>query len=234
MKNYILLILFATGFIAGCDNREDFFITNSMAPTIGIAKGDKVYSFLADSIKVTNPSQQYYPIEIRLGSKTSEINSLTYRISKGKGHLELREQKVLSNNLPSEYSAITVKYIPESLGEHELTFTAKNRFGAKSDLITDILFFKNLPPAAVFEIHKVDSGTKLEYLFDASKSSAGDAKFGGYLKKYIFKVNDQEYELKSDKFSYIFPTSGEYSIGLKVIDGDGESNEIMKTIKIEE
>lgn len=228
----ILVFIIAANILVGCDKREKYFEENSIPPTIGLVKNNEVFSKFSDSVKVIQSEQQFYPIEIKLSTQNSEINSLQFRVTKGKGHLEYRENKVVGNALPAEYATLIVKYIPETLGEHKITFIATNRFGVKSELNTTVLFFVNFPPKAALEIFELDVDGR-EYMLDATDSSSGDAKFGGYIKKYIFTINDQSYELNSPKMNYIFPKAGDYEVKLKVIDGDGVENETVKTVKVE-
>ncbi|PYF68431.1 PKD domain-containing protein [Pedobacter nutrimenti] len=232
MKRSFFIILIATGIVAGCDKREDYFVKNALPPDIGIQRGDQLFLNLSDSVKVIRADQKYYPIELKLGSVNSEINSLTYQITQGKGEIEYREKPISGNSLPSEYNTVIVKYIPESLGQHQIQFTATNRFGAKQILNTRILFFNNIPPIAALKIDPTDNPK--EFIINGEGSTSGDAKFGGYLVKYAIKVNDQEFILKSPKMHYIFPQSGEYTITLKVYDNDGASNEVQQKLIVKE
>lgn len=227
-----LVFIFAANLLVGCDKREKYFKENSIPPTIGLVKNNEIFSNISDSVKVVQSEQQFYPMEIKLSTQNSEINSLQFRVIKGKGHLEYRERKVLGNALPAEYSSLVLKYVPETLGEHKITFVATNRFGVKSEMNTTVLFFENFPPKATLEILEVDVDGR-EYMLDGSDSKSGDAKFGGFIKKYIFAIDGNNYELNSPKMNYIFPKKGDYQIKLKVIDGDGVEDETVKTFKVD-
>lgn len=97
----------------------------------------------------------------------------------------------------------------------------------------DIEVINNYRPVAVLELTQTGEFSPYQVMIDASKSHDPDARWGGALIQYEYSLTGF-YTTTSPQpvLQYIYPEPGQYQVGLRVQDNDGEWSE-QKIIQIE-
>ncbi|MGF7083022.1 PKD domain-containing protein [Mucilaginibacter sp. UYCu711] len=233
MKKAILILSIAAALITGgCDNRVDVFANIDTPPVMTFQKESKTLNILSDSIK-KKEGVNYYPLVLNINAPTSQVSNLTYEINGQNGHFIYRSFTIKDGKLPTDYQNLNLNFFPDSLGISDIIFTATNRFGKLSSAHAKICYFDNLPPKSVMNITRTTNKDAYEYQIDGSSSFDGDAKFGGYLKGFCFALDNQVIVTQHSSIKYIFPTAGQYTIGLTVTDSNNATHSITQTITVQ-
>ena len=110
---------------------------------------------------------------------------------------------------------------------------ATDSFSKSASVNMNFTVFTNLLPVAVFAVNQITGGlSPYEVQIDASASYDRDSKWGGKIVAYNYKINTN-YNVTSELSSirYIFDTSGQKKITVRVQDNSGDWSE-EKTIYI--
>jgi len=223
-----IFFLLLIGLLHSCSDRYEYFEKINEPPSLFILKKNRATVELTDSLKTS--IQAYYPIKLILTDSTSEIASLKYKINSGQGKMYYKDQEVINANLNTHNQNISLKWVPASLGTHEIDFIATDRFKKEKKATIKLFCFDNLPPVPLLKIYPLQKESELEYLIDASESYDQDKNFGGHITSYRFKINKAIIDTSSPLVKYIFPYPGSYLISLLVKDDQGNYAEIKETI----
>jgi hypothetical protein len=209
---------------ASCD--EDLYVN---APPVFLVNG---LNHLEDTIKITQNS--FYEFEFTIEDVEDErelrVNDLTEGL--------LRYRGKIINDIPVDITLVRVGYMEfQALQPGLATFSLEVR--ASDNLISsvDIRMFvmENLAPVPHLQLVQTDQLGPYQVKLDASKSQDADHRWGGQIMKWEFTIADF-YTTTIDQpvIHYVFPEPGTYSVGLRVLDNDGEwSEKLIKDIEVE-
>ena len=232
--SYILLFLFALACIS-CDNRWVFKDAN-IPPELGLKllngqfideNGNLVIS-LSDTLKLnTKTENETYTFDMKyFDENLVEIN---YEVTKGDGTLVQKNiAQPIEGQIDISEEEITLEYVPNELGEHEITFVATDIFGEKSASVTVFLFFfDNWEPVGDLQISFQGKTDPRHYLFDAGNSVDQDAAYGGGIVQYKYLINEYELLTTVPSINYIFQADGTFNVSLQVLDNDNVWSEVI-------
>ena len=207
MKTINIIYLFILVLLSACDKRKDFYEGMNVAPVIEMRKqGTGAFvTGLNDSIKKMFPN---YNLELKIVDVETLIlnNSLTTSSDKF----------VVTNNI-GLFTPDTTK-----LGIHSIVFTTTDKYNLTTTAMATFTVFDNIPPVALFTTTHTAVYDPLQYNIDASASFDGDAKFGGQIVKYQFTINTSYVVTTTfNNINYIFPSTGNYTISVRVQDNNG-------------
>ncbi len=201
----VLLSLYA------CDTREDYWKDESQKPFLNVkhTTEDSVYyrETIEDSAKINYKYVVDYYLEDDNNIK------LSTKIETGSASLEIdsvRRELII---------------IPEKPGILTAQFIATDIYFNKKIIDISLECFSNLSPVADLTITVADEDKK-EIILNGSGSYDKDKKYGGYIKKYRFLINN-EY-ITETEFSSVrrhLPAAGTYNIALQVMDSDNKWSE---------
>lgn len=208
MRNITLCgILFVGVLISSCDKRKDFYASLNLAPKIEMRKqGAHAFkSELNDSIKKMFPDF-YMDLNV-IDEQPLPLNFL----------LSGADKFTLTNGV-GKYTPDTTK-----LGSHKIVFVATDNYNVTTTSTATFEVFNNLPPVSACSTLKLAIHDPLEYNIDASLSYDRDAKFGGSIIEYEFIINTT-YKVNTafNNINYIFPSSGNYTVVVRVKDNNNE------------
>lgn len=220
MKNIIVLVCsFFILVITSCDKRKDFYQGMNVAPVIEMRKqGTPAFvAGLNDSIKKKFPD--YY-----LDLKVTDEQKLLLNYSL----MTATDKFILTNSVSGKFTPDTTK-----LGAHSIVFTSTDSYNLTTTAVATFTVFDNLPPVALFTATKQAIYNSLQYNIDASSSFDGDAKFGGQIVQYQFTINTSYVVTTAfNNINYIFPSTGSYTINVKVKDNNGVWSAIKQMVLI--
>jgi len=200
-----VLFFLAVFLIIGCDNSEDFFLYQDSSPRVLIKReADTVFTTeLNDSFKL---SSHIYRVNVNYFSdqKISIVTTTNFKSD---------SVKVYNNNLAFVYF--------NNEGISQISFSASDCYNKKGIANLTVVTFKNLPPVAEVTVIKTAIHSPLEIEIDASASYDLDARFGGSIVEYEYKLNDLTQVSSHSTFPYIFGVSGQKQISVRVKDNDG-------------
>lgn len=225
MRAYIRIIfLFISIVFIRCGQTREFLEDLNEAPQINFG-GNHPEPILKDSIKLSAlASQRKYHISLRITDRNNNIAEVRYDQLVGSGKLLQQEVEIISNNVSfrKDSALLEFDYYPEHLGLHQFSITVTDNFGLSSKAVLELTAFDNLLPAAFFTARKLGQRSRYEWEFDASESFDRDEKYGGAVREYEFSVLGKVYNLLSPEIRIIFPSTGIYSVGVRVKDNDNK------------
>lgn len=182
-----------------CTDYSDYFQSVNKDPLLSINSMPELY----DTLKIGHKNQY------NLSVVDEEIITISFT--------QTEYDSISINN-----SVLTV--FAKSEGDNKITLSAMDSFNKEATAIMYLHTYVNLPPVAVLEISEnAYGGVKL----DASKSYDKDYKYGGMIVRYYYNINGYLVEDNLSSINYIFESTGNKLIKLKVKDNEGRfSNEV--------
>jgi hypothetical protein len=224
-KLFIGIICSVTAILA-CDSSIDLFKSKNENISFEFRTDDGLYNYdlhkkYIDSVKIDQSRTTYLTVQ----DDMKELSAV-FEFDKGESNVMFTFDKdtVMPNNVYTITTntrmgiGITGKLPGEVLGV--LRFT--DYYGESLSLLFSLFVFDNLYPTCKMDIKEVKELSEYEYLIDLSKSFDADAKFGGNIISYEYKINNY-YFLVTEKSAiyHIFPAAGTYDIKCRVKDNDG-------------
>jgi len=232
--SYIVLSFFALACIS-CDNRWAFKGEN-LPPELGLKllngeftdeEGNLLIS-LSDTLKLNAKTEnETYTFDMKyFDENLVEIN---YEILKGDGELvQSNTTQAIAGQIDISNEEITLEYVPNELGEHEISFVATDIFGEQSASVTVFLFFfDNWAPIGDLQVSYQGKTDPRHYLLDAGNSIDQDAAYGGDIVQYKYLINDYELLTTVPSINYIFQSEGTFNVSLQVLDNDNVWSEAV-------
>src|ERR1035437_5459975 len=217
MKNKIYIVCgFIIFTITSCDKRKDFYQKLNDAPKIEMRKqGASTFATgLNDSIKKMFPD---YQLELKVTDE--EKLTLNYSL------ITASDKLILTNTIGKFTPDIT------KLGTDAIVFTVADSYKVTTTATATFVVFDNLPPVALFTTTHTAVYDPLQYNIDASASYDGDVKYGGQIVKYQFTINTSYVVTTAfNNINYIFPSSGNYTISVRVEDNNGVCSALKQII----
>jgi hypothetical protein len=196
-----------------CSRRSDFYLNKNTEPVLYSKFSHSTESYYYDTLKYRNEKSIFhFGIDDEAGTATLTANS-----SKRSDVIEITNNETLT---------ITVKETGDAL----ITCEAVNVFEKKMEFKIYMHTFINLPPITIADVRAIPTGlSAFEIEIDASKSYDLDAKFGGGIVKYNYKINNNyDVETTLSKIRYIFDSGGQKRILVRVQDNDGVWSEFVE------
>lgn len=204
MKKILFASLFLLPLIS-CDNRNEYFDNLNKTPEIKIRKSGTQSSFetiLSDSIKLKNPN---YTIEYSIKDEEKLSASVSYILGGGSSSLNALLNQVL--------------LIPAYTNVNKISFVVKDGFDKISEANLNLTVFENLEPVALAVVTNTKINSPYEVNISAKTSYDKDAKYGGKIISYEFKIGSTYInETSLNNINYIFNQPGNYQISLRVKD----------------
>lgn len=232
--NQILYIIFFAALLSGCDDRYQILEEFNSAPSIRLvaqtpgknAVLDKNGDIISDSVKMSG-SGNYYPFTVVVDDPDRNIGDVYYVAESGSGDLIVYTDTVSENAvIPLIDYSMTLKFKPTTEGQVKLLFHVTDRQHLSDTATLTLTTFKNLPPIGSLNPSYVGESSPYEYNIDASGSYDADHDFGGYIKEYIYNIDNEVIKTTRKSIKYIFPSPGTYNVQLQVKDND----DVLSTI----
>lgn len=207
MKNALIIsgILFL---FSSCDTRKDFYESINQAPLVEVRKYSSNAIFTTDYSDSIKKGFSNYVLEIRTADEE---------------HLPV----IFSSDISTDQSTIpsnkvSITFDDMFLGIHTVTLKMTDSFKKEGMAVGLFTVFDNILPEVLFTITLTGIHDPLEYNIDASASFDGDKKYGGEINQYEFMINNS-YKVTTplNNINYIFPSSGLYTISVRVRDNNG-------------
>lgn len=227
MKRVILLGLAAMVFYS-CEKRGDYFFGKSENPIIEVSGENNLWSVnsefkttIKDSLKLSEDYCISYSFSDFTSLKGIKIKKPTFG-------------KVFYENVEIYYDVFfpvsdngKLIYKANTEGVEALYLTAQNVYELISDAKIELEIFENIKPTVKLEIVSLNNLSQYEYLFDATGSFDGDAKFGGTIEYFVYKIDSLEEIYPSGDYKKIFNGSGDHSIQVYCVDNNGVLSEYI-------
>ncbi len=216
-----LIVLFTS-----CDNREFNDINN--APSLTINHNGEELESLSARVKISLKSGiPYLSIRLTMNDENGNISNLSFTVDgdvivKKDGNETSSIIDIAGNN-----GYVDIEIYPQSSGNHVLNFVLEDSFGEASSVNLNLEAFINDLPIAHYEANRVQLDDPRHYVIDASESYDQDASLGGGLVEYEYTIEgiviSQGSETSEpDKLDWIFGSSGNKEVRVRVKDSDGE------------
>jgi hypothetical protein len=200
-------------------------ITFEIRTSDGIQKNINQY---ADSIKIAQPRT----IQLTFKDDMKSLNAKVY-FDKGEDNIwaVLNIIDTIKHNISYPITIdkpVRIDFTGQKQGEVAGTLEFSDYYGEKLSTSLSLFVFNNLYPICNLKIKEVKELSDYEYLIDLSSSFDRDARFGGEIVVYEYKISNY-YSLTTDKETiyHIFPTTGEYDVKCRVKDNDGAWSDIV-------
>lgn len=230
MKKITFISILCILILSGCEDYVGFLGDNNQAPQLKlIDKSGNLVSSITDELKLPSDFKQdrpdFYTIVATALDPEGQMQDITARIESGLGQLSDIDR--LANG------RIEFTYKPDAgaFGLHKLQLIATDNLGARTVVTIDLDVYVNRNPLASFTLRKSGSNAPFEYFLDARQSTDPDKAAGGGIRELEWTIGgvtfkdpmvDEEGNFDGDQETlYVFPTSGNYTITLVVIDNDG-------------
>ncbi len=196
----------------GCDNRQDYFDQLNTFPEVEI-QGDYSHDDIwIDTIKIGLEKDYYYEI---------------------KG-VELLEHDYTGDGLVINIDKTHFKITGQSKGRYEINFKAVNPYDQVFTKLFQFEVIENLLPETIIELKQTKALSENEIEIDATTSFDKDARFGGEIVTYEYKIANYTFESPFAKVRYICGTKGAKQIRVRVMDNDRKWSEyVTKAITVE-
>lgn len=207
-----VVITFALGvhlFLPSCDNREDYFININKAPTLSLIKNgvELTGNTLTDSLKIGEPLSFQYFIQ--------DEEKIIIQVT--------QEQQKSTVAVGTEL----ISFIGVNEGQDLVTLMAKDSFNEETKFSITFTVFRNIAPVASFTVKKISISSPFEYEVDATASYDKDAKFNGKIVEYEYTLNNYTFSTTLSKIRYIFGSTGQKLIKVRVKDNSGDWSDIV-------
>ena len=230
----ILYFVFLVLFLSGCDDRYQILGEFNSAPFIHLvaqtpgenAVLDDNGNIISDSVKISG-SGNYYPFTVFVDDPDKNIGDVFYTAESGSGDLIVYTDTVSENSvIPLIDYSMTLKFKPKTEGQVKLRFHVTDRQNLSDTATLTLTTFKNLAPVGNLNPSYLGENSPYEYNLDASGSYDVDHNFGGYIKEYIYNIDNEVIKTTRSSIKYIFPEPGTYNVQLQVKDND----DVLSTI----
>jgi len=224
MKIKNILKLFAVSLlIVSCEYEEDLFqLTNDNPNVMFVYKGVNTEQ-INDSLKIplTDLGTAQIPFEMVINDKSQNLNLLVNNFIQG--DLSINGSAYDGTGHTIKNGKHEFDFVPTSTGHHNIELEIKDSYGQSHTSNLKFYVFDNLTPVAVCKVNTIGQNSQYEIEILAGDSYDQDAKWGGRVQSYIYKIGSY-YTLETERFSsikHILPGPGKYVISVQVKDNDG-------------
>lgn len=228
MKKLIFIICILSLF--SCEDYLDFLSTVNQPPNIKLLNSSGgLVTEMSAALKLPSDIKQHRPefFTIRANATDPEgmLADVNAVVRTGNG--------TFSTINVGENGELEFTYTPEpgDLSFHVIDVIATDNLGNSSKATLTLEVFVNKLPTASFTLRKVGEVSQYEYILDARQSTDADASAGGVITKLEWSIGGSKFTdpmVNSEgqfhgqmETKYVFPSAGNYTITLVVIDDDG-------------
>jgi hypothetical protein len=232
MKRFFIVV-FNVLLFAACDYNMDSFRRGNQAMTFEIRTSDGVQKGMnkyTDSIKIA----QIRTVQLTLKDDVKSLNTKVY-FDRGENNISaiLNNADTIKHNVSYTINIdkpMQIDFIGRKQGAVTGTLEFVDYYGETSSISLELFVFNNLYPVCRLQIKEVKELSDYEYLIDLSSSFDRDARFGGNVISYEYKIGNY-YSLTTEKEAiyHIFPTAGTYDVKCRVKDNDGAWSDVVTT-----
>lgn len=198
-------LLLATLLLWRCDNREDYFKEINEPPQLTL--------WLNDTTSVHTISDSL---------KTGQNITLRYELTDEERLNISHESEGNASQMVINEENRTITITGEAEGKWKASFKVQDSFGEQDQAAISFTVFDNLTPVTEFIVRKVAVVSPYEIEVDASRSFDQDARFGGKIDLYEYNLNNYKFQTPLQKIRYIFGSSGQKKITVRVQDNNGD------------
>ncbi|WP_157637876.1 hypothetical protein [Flexithrix dorotheae] len=215
--------------ILSCEERWEKDELENSPPSLVLKQNNQQYWLdYSDTMKMSQKAgKSHYSINLK--PVDDNLSGVGFEIVSGKGKITQKDQlfATTEGSLALEDSIVQIRYIPESIGKHEILFKAHDVLGEEASLMLNLEVFANQPPVAGFSLNfkGAFADNPGHYELDGSASFDQDKKWGGEVSLYEFSIGDFQIETPQSKVDFFFQKEGNYEIKLRVMDNDGDWSE---------
>ena len=195
--------------LSSCDPPKDYFLTINCDPVVELKTGTGYFPELSDQHKLSL-GRNYSCIFRYIDDQ--EAYTLDTRSISGSGSCEVVDS--------------TFYYLPDTTGQHFIELVFTDPYGGKATCKINLDVFWNYPPVAFFT-YSTENGI---LSVDASESFDQDQEYGGYIIKYKFFLDGNEYPLNNPFFTQNIDPEIIHILKLQVQDNDGEWSGMVSDI----
>ncbi len=208
-----LIIILTAGIqlflLSSCDQPKDYFLLSNQEPVVELKTLSGYYPELSDLHKLSLGGN--YSCIFRYTDDQEICNFEVSNIS-GSGIWELADS--------------TFYYLPDTIGQHIIELVFIDPYESFTSCRINLNVFWNYPPVAFFT-YSVENGI---LSVDALESFDQDQDYGGYIEKYKFCLDGNEYLLENPFFNQNIDSEIIHIIKLQVQDNDGEWSAVVSDI----
>ena len=194
-------------FLSSCDTRKDYFKDVNKAPEVLLRKLSSTNQLvhLTDSMKL---SQGFYSFSFLVIDEQQGL-PVSPSMLAGAGNFSI-------DNIYK-----TIKFTPTKAQEAKFLISASDIYTTTVDTV-DLVVFTNLLPVANYTVTNTKVNSPYECNINAIASYDKDAAYGGKIVQYEYHVGAVYTVVTSlSNINYVFPSSGNYNIKVRVQDNDG-------------
>ena len=235
MKKYIIIITVIAFSITGCNSESDYFSidTGEFEVTFLNEKGDTITNF-ADSVKVN--VETFRSVTVVLNGQISE-----YYVTIDEKYEGSLGDVLINDNYVEKGEETYVKggsFRIAVMADQAKVYEGYLKIGDRVDeqiFSFRVVAFDNMLPVAQLKINTVALNSPYEIEISAIESYDQDEKYGGEIVEWEYMVGSY-YKYNTTEYSsiyHILPTTGTYTISLRVKDNDGVwSNTVYESVSL--
>ncbi len=224
---YILLVM-----LVSCNTSSDYLEGISTNPLIILSNGGKE---IVDTVKTTVHALSNYstiPFIIK-GNTLAKKVSIMEVYNTGSGYTDttvkfyLNSSKIeLSRESILEFDVLNgsneIRILKNNWGYSWFKIKVKDSFDKSDEFLYKVYQFRNIDPVISWKFVERKVLSPYEYTIDASASYDPDAKYGGKIDTFMYKVSeDLLIKNTESKLNWIFPGPGTYNVEVTIKDNDG-------------
>lgn len=200
-RSKIIIAGILVSLLLSCEKPKDYFGRQNIPPVVSLSVGGGMSNVINDRFKLSTQVEYTFFIHYEDDQELFESEEIQ---TSGSGTLTRNDT--------------IYHYVPDTTGEHVINFYFYDPYQEKSNQNTlNLDVFWNDAPVADFS-YTLDN-TILNV--DASASFDQDSDQGGYITKYSFSLDNNEYQLNSSIFTQSIDEGVIHFIKVKVQDNDG-------------
>lgn len=220
---FILFVLFLG--LVSCDKRKDFYGTSNSAVTgqlflLNTHSGATAIwnneRSVSDSLKLNKT----YKFKINV----TDENAMVKGVFSGDGSIVMNGSSFTAANVSTGMNTFEWTAVNEGWNLFYLTF--EDSYGIETAYEFNIFVFENKLPYTTWVLEHVGNLSPLEKRIVVTGSD-GDQIYGGNILYYQYIINGDTTNFPGSQFYYVFPSAGNYSIGVRAMDNNWQwGNEI--------
>jgi hypothetical protein len=234
MKTNTIICIVTVITALSCDSSIDLFKSKNDPILFEIRTNDGIYDYAryeryTDSVKINQPRT----IHLTITDDMTEL-SLSAWFDKGENNVSitLDNDTIISDHNYTILAGkrMNINIVGQRAGEVTGQFRFVDYYNESLSLLFSLTVFDNLSPICKMDIKEIKELSEYEYFIDLSKSFDGDARFGGGIDTYEYKIGNYYYlTTERSAIYHIFPTTGSYDIKCRVKDNDGAWSDVVTT-----
>lgn len=220
---YNLIVIFLL--FVSCDKRKDFYneINTPVNTVLTLLNPHSNQTAEVTGNVIVDSLKSGFTYKFKINSVDENI--LITMSFGGDGNINLNGQGFSSGQI--ETGTHNFEWSPSSIGWHNFTITITDSYNISTEYEFNIFVFNNKLPYTTWELEHVGNLNPLEKRIVVSGQDA-DEIYGGGILYYQYIINGDTTNYPGNVFYYIFPSPGNYLIGVRAMDNNNEwGNQIV-------